>query len=44
LVDDRFTSIDPENGIRRIDASKNTDNWQKSELYLSKYTEMGKVS
>jgi hypothetical protein len=39
LVDKRFTSIEPEIGIRRIDAIKDNDNLQKIGLYLSKYKE-----
>jgi predicted RNA-binding protein YlxR (DUF448 family) len=39
LVDKRFTSIEPEIGIRRIATSKDNDKLQKFGLYLSKYKE-----
>jgi hypothetical protein len=35
LVDKRFTSIEPEIGIRRIATSKDNDKLQKSGLYLN---------
>jgi hypothetical protein len=43
LVDKRFTSIEPEIGMRRIDTIKD-DKLQKVGLYLSKYKEKWKRS
>jgi hypothetical protein len=42
LLDKRFTSNDPEVGIRRTVANKDKDKVQKTELYLSKYKEKRK--
>jgi hypothetical protein len=42
LVDKRFTSIEPQIGIRRAATSKDNDKLQKSGLYLSKYKEKWK--
>jgi hypothetical protein len=39
LVDKRFTSIEPEIGIRRVATSKDKDKLQKFGLYLSMYKE-----
>jgi hypothetical protein len=39
LVDKRFTSIEPEIGIRRIAINKDNDKQQKVGLYPSKYKE-----
>jgi hypothetical protein len=44
LVDKRFTSIQPELGIRRVATSKDNDKLQKIELYLSMYKEKWKRS
>jgi uncharacterized protein YprB with RNaseH-like and TPR domain len=44
LVDKRFTSIEPETGIRRIATIKDNDKMQKVGLYLSKYREKWKRS
>jgi hypothetical protein len=44
FVDKRFTSIDPEIGIRRVVTSKDNDKLQKIGLYLSKYKEKWKRS
>jgi hypothetical protein len=41
-LDRRFTSIDPEIGIRRIATNKNNDKVQNTWLYLSKYKEKWK--
>jgi hypothetical protein len=35
----RFTSVDPETGIRRVATSKDTDKLQKFGLYLNMYKE-----
>jgi hypothetical protein len=42
LVDTRFTSVDPEIGIRRVATSKDKDKLQKFGLYLSMYKEKWK--
>jgi hypothetical protein len=42
LVDKRFTSIEPEIGIRRVATSKDNDKLQKFGLYLSMYKEIWK--
>jgi hypothetical protein len=39
IVDKRFTSIEPEIGMRRIATNKDNDELQKAGLYLSKYKE-----
>jgi hypothetical protein len=44
FVDKRFTSIEPEIGIRRIARIKHNDKLQKVGLYLSKYEEKWKRS
>jgi hypothetical protein len=44
LVDKRFTSIEPEIGIRKITTIKDNDKLQKVGLYLSKYKEKWKRS
>jgi uncharacterized protein YprB with RNaseH-like and TPR domain len=44
LVDKRFTSIEPEIGIRRIATIKDNDKQQKGGLYLRKYKEKWKRS
>jgi hypothetical protein len=44
LVDKRFTSIEPEIGIRRVATSKDNDKLQKVALYLNKYKEKWKRS
>jgi hypothetical protein len=44
LVDKRFTSIEPETGMRRIATIKDNDKLQKVGLYLSKYKEKWKRS
>jgi hypothetical protein len=43
FVDKRFTSIQPEIGMRRIDTIKDNDKLQKVGLYLSNYKENVKV-
>jgi uncharacterized protein YprB with RNaseH-like and TPR domain len=43
-VDKRFTSIEPEIGMRRIATIKDNDKLQKVGLYLSKYKEKLKRS
>jgi hypothetical protein len=42
LVDKRFTSIEPETGIRRVATSKDNDKLQKCGIYLSMYKEKWK--
>jgi hypothetical protein len=42
LVDKRFTSVDPEIGIRKIATSKDKDKLQKFGLYLNMYKEKWK--
>jgi hypothetical protein len=37
LVDKRFTSVDPEIGIRRVATNKDKDKLQKFGLYLNTY-------
>jgi hypothetical protein len=44
LVDKRFTSIEPEIGIRRVAANKDYDKLQKIGLHLSMYKETWKRS
>jgi hypothetical protein len=44
MVDKRFTSIEPERGIRRIATNKDYDKLQKVGLYLSMYKEKWKMS
>jgi uncharacterized protein YprB with RNaseH-like and TPR domain len=44
LTDKRFTSIEPEIGIRRIATNKDYDKPHKVRLYLSKYKEKWKRS
>jgi hypothetical protein len=44
LVDERFITIDPKTGIRRIVTNRNNDKLQKTGLYLSKYKEKWKRS
>jgi hypothetical protein len=39
LVDKRFTSVDPEIGIRRVATRKDKGKLQKSGLYLNMYKE-----
>jgi hypothetical protein len=39
LVEKRFTSTEPEIGIRRIATNEDNDKLQKVGLYLSKYEE-----
>jgi hypothetical protein len=42
LVDKRFTSVNPETGIRRVATSKDNDKLQKFGLYLNMYKEKWK--
>jgi hypothetical protein len=42
LVDKRFTSVEPEIGIRRVVTSKDKDKLQKTGLYLNMYKEKWK--
>jgi hypothetical protein len=42
LVDKRFTSVDPEIGIRRVATSKDKDKLQKFGLYLNMYKDKWK--
>jgi hypothetical protein len=42
LVDKRFTSIEPEIGIRMVATSKDNDKLQQSGLYLNMYKEKWK--
>jgi hypothetical protein len=42
LVDKRFTSVDPETGIRRVATSKDKDKLQKFGLHLNMYKEKWK--
>jgi hypothetical protein len=42
LLDKKFTSIEPEIGIRRVATSKDNDKLQKIALYLSMYKEKWK--
>jgi hypothetical protein len=44
LVDKRFTSIEPQIGIRKIVTNRNYDKLQKIGLYLSKYKEKSRRS
>jgi hypothetical protein len=44
LVDKRFTSADPEIGIRRVPTSKDKDKLQKFGLYLNMYKEKWKTA
>jgi hypothetical protein len=44
LVEKRFTSTEPEIGMRRITTIKDNDKLQKAGLYLSKYKEKWKIS
>jgi hypothetical protein len=42
LIDKRFTSIEPEIGVRRVATSKDNDKLQKFGLYLNMYKEKWK--
>jgi hypothetical protein len=42
LADKRFTSVDPEIGIRRVATNKDKDKLQKFGLYLNMYKEKWK--
>jgi hypothetical protein len=42
MVDKRFPSIEPEIGIRRVEASKDNDKLQKFRLYFNMYEEKWK--
>jgi hypothetical protein len=42
LVDERFTSVDPEIGIGRVATNKDTNKLQKFGLYLNMYKEKWK--
>jgi uncharacterized protein YprB with RNaseH-like and TPR domain len=44
IVDKKFTSIEPEIGMRRIATIEDNDKIQKAGLYLSKYKDKWKRS